>query len=200
MGLTKSEILRYIDTYGYQLDTKSYHNDTHRDILLEKSMAKKNGISIADRADRHQQLMIFAFFLMSLQFLAAAAEKFADKHYCSGYLDLAQIVFLFGAICIIVPTFVWKFTNLTKAQRRTYFDPEGYLFSITKKAMAKSWTITFCAMIFSGVFSKRLLAHLPPAFFINVFLAIMLGTFSIAFFVLQRADNDDDFLEETANV
>ncbi len=154
-----------------------------------------NKINLAEVADRNQQLITLAMFLMSLKYVASAAAEVANENTVY-YLGIIEIVFAVLAVCIIVPVIVWKFWNLTKVERKTYFDSDGYFFSIGKKAMSKSWTITFVVLVFFEPVTKNFLAHLPPRFFINAIIAFLLGTFSIIFFMLDRKGDAEEFGDE----
>lgn len=150
---------------------------------------KKNPAEIADK---HQQLIIFAMFLMSLKYVASATAKVVNNN-VGYYLDILEIAFVVLAVGIIVPIIAWKFLKLTKEERKVYVDPDGYLFSIGKKAMSKSWAMTFIALAFIGPLSTKLLANFSTHFFIEAILAFMLGSFSIIFFILDRKSDVDDF-------
>ena len=155
-------------------------------------ISKRN---IAEAADRNQQLIILAMFLISLKFVASAAAEVANEN-AVYYLDIIEIIFMVLGLGIIVPMMLWKFWSLTKAERQTYFDSDGYLFSIGKKAMSKSWAITFIALVFIEPMTKNFLSSLPPRFFINAIIAFLLGTFSIIFFILDRKDNAQELADE----
>ena len=151
---------------------------------------KKNHAEIADR---HQKLIIFAIFLMSLIYLSSAVTKLTegDLRITLGYFEMG---FAIISICIIVPIIYWKFRNLTKEERNEYLSPEGYLFSIVKKALSQSWAATFVFMTILAPVSRKLFSEfdLTPHFFIEVVLAFMLGSFSVIFFILDLKGNVDD--------
>ncbi|MCB1024247.1 MAG: hypothetical protein KDB79_07650, partial [Acidobacteria bacterium] len=146
---------------------------------------KKNNAEIADR---HQQLITLALLFWALKYVASAAKVIVEGSTVF-YLDLIEIVFVVLGLGIFITIIFSKFRNLSKAERRSYIDPDGYLFSIAKKAMSRSWAITFIVLAFLEPVTKHYLADLPPRFFIKAIIALLLGTFSITFFILDRKES-----------
>lgn len=159
-------------------------------------MSNKN---TAEIAEKHQQWIILALFLMAIKYVLSATIEVTGEQ-AEFYLEIGEIVLAVLAIGIIIPIFIWKFRNLSKHQRKNYLDPNGYIFKILKDAVSKSWLITLIFLVFIEIPIKKFLSHLPPRFFIQATLAVMFGSFSIIFFILDRRSKIDDSGEDFADV
>ncbi|MEM7114427.1 MAG: hypothetical protein AAF614_18475 [Chloroflexota bacterium] len=157
-------------------------------------MAYKNEASLAETADFHQQITAVAIFLMAIKFAASAAIFLVDET-VGQYLDWVELGISLIVILLILPMVAWKYSKLSRAQRSRYLDPQGYLATVAKQAMAKSWSATFVLLVFLEVFVKERWLWLPSEFFLQVVITIMLAVFSITFFYLSRESGEDDYEE-----
>ena len=157
-------------------------------------MMYKNDASLAETADFHKQITAVAIFLVAIKYAAAAAVYLVNET-TGQYFDWLELGISLVVILLILPMVAWKYSKLSKAQRSAYLEPDGYLATVFKQAMAKSWSVTFVLLVFLEVFVKERWLWLPSEFFIQVVVAIMLAVFSVTFFYLSRADSEDDFEE-----
>lgn len=157
-------------------------------------MDYKNDVTLAETADFHKQLTAVAVFLVAIKYAASAAAFLVDEA-LGQYFDWIEIGTTLAVVLLVLPMVAWKYSKLSKAQRSQYLEPDGYLATVLKQAMSKSWTVTFIFLTFLEVFVKERWLWLPSEFFIQVVLALMLAVFSLTFFYLSRANGGDDYEE-----
>ena len=138
--------------------------------------------SVAERSDRHMQWFATAMFVVSLMYIASALEFILPTY--KSTLSVLQVVCAVSTVIIVLPIMYWKLFKLSKRDRTEYFQPDGFLFGVVKKAASKSWAITFVVVVLAIPLIKRLEA-LPPKFFLELTVALMVGTFGVLFFFYQ---------------
>lgn len=148
--------------------------------------------SLAETADIHKQLAALCVFLLALKYAASAAMFLVDDTIVR-YLDWFEIGSLLLILFLVLPMLAWKFRQLPKHQRQLYRDPDGYLATVTKQSMAKSWIVIWVMLMLFEAIADDFLLTLPTEFFVQCIIAIMLAIFSITFFYLTWADDQADF-------
>lgn len=142
------------------------------------------GLSIADTKDRHAGLAALGVLALGLKFAADAGTHFAGEEW-------ARILGVIGtglgvsAVILIVPIFAWKIRHRASEQRRVYFSDQGFTAVVFRKAHVASWAATVLVLLFLEVVSRDL-PRLPTAFFLQSALAVMFGSLSVSFLILDR--------------
>ena len=165
------------------------------------SQAQKSGI--ADVGDRHRRRAAISMLLMGLALGALAArqwfERGTDERLLLGLGALTLIVAAFG---FFVPIIVWKVRHLWGGDSRScrlYRGEDGFVAEALSRAHIASWMTT---VVFLGLFGgwDDLLTIAPPRFLINLTMAVLLGSFGVAFLILDRdaAESNDWEIESGA--
>jgi hypothetical protein len=128
---------------------------------------------------------------MGLKYAVSAGILLANP--TTRILDTLELIFAFVPVLIILPILAWKFTKLPKNQRQHYFEPESFVADTLKESMKKSWGVLFILLIFMELFADNLFANMPPKFFIQIAISVMLVVVSLTFFYLNWGDNNDDY-------
>lgn len=117
-------------------------------------MSVSQSSSVPDVADHHRRLLAYALLALGVRYAVRAAAHFVDPDLGSplGYVADA---FALVAVGLIVPIFVWKMRNASRADEHLYKNEDGFV------------------------------AQTIAAFF-DLLLALMILTFSGAYFYLDR--------------
>ncbi len=152
-------------------------------------MSKKKPEPIAEVLDKFMHAVAIALLLFSLKFATSAAMHFADGSLLN-ILDWTEIVLTGLAVIILIPA-GFRFKLLKYKPEHRFFEPNGYVIDIFRRSFEKGFSITFLMLVILDVATKRHFTEIPTAFFIEIILVVMLGSFGIAFFLLShRADTD----------
>lgn len=153
-------------------------------------MSGKKTVSRAELLDKGTWFTALAMFFLSLAAAASAARYFtSDK--VDAYLNIAEkgaAALVLGVLLIGILPVAIKKRSLDRQSHVNHAD--GFMNNIAKKAAHFSWFITFVLLIF---LPEGLLAKMPGEYLFDVAIAIMAGSFSIGFFVLNGRDDKDDF-------
>ncbi len=140
--------------------------------------------------DRFMQKTAIAFFILALNYVIDIVQYYAaeDVSKILGYLGLG------GAAVIVILLFpdMVRLMRLRRQNTVSCREPEGFVVENFKKAAAKGFMITFLFLTFLKIVTKNLLADLPAAVVVNITLALLLGTVSIAFYIFNRDDGEDE--------
>lgn len=154
-------------------------------------MNESHRIHPAEAAERHASLLGVAVLLVALKFAASAALHFTDGA-LAGALDTAELVLALGAAALALWILGWKALRLSPADRRAYLSEDGFAFEALRQSRIASWNITFLLLVALEIFADRA-GSVPPTFFVQVALAILLAVFGLKFFwVMRAADGGDD--------
>lgn len=150
--------------------------------------------SPAEIADRTIQLVACSMFAVSLIFCLSIAEFFASDA-ATVIIDIV-VKFLGVAILgLMALLYFWKFRPMSPDQRRHHLAEDGFLQIAFRKAMAKSWMLTFVILVILQALNNLVLERLPAMpleTIIQGVLAIMLLLFSIAFVIFTRSGSSDE--------
>jgi len=145
---------------------------------------------IAEAADQRWYLLAVMVFLLGLRSAIAAGMVLVDQPY-RRYLGWAEAVAALSAVAIVLLLVVFKFVRVPRDQRRRFLDMEGYVKETSLKACRASWSATLLTlMLFTVVFDEQD-TSMPPEFVLQTALAVMLGVFSVSFFVMNRSSDDE---------
>jgi hypothetical protein len=146
--------------------------------------AGTGGLSTADTKDRHTGLAALGALALGLKYAADAGMHFAGQEWAR-ILDVIGIGFGLSAVILIVPIVVWKIRHRAPVQRRVYFSDQSFTATVLRKAYVASWAATMFVLLVLEVVSKDL-PQLPPAFFLQLALALMFASLSVSFLILDR--------------
>lgn len=144
----------------------------------------------AELADRHASILGVAVLLIGLRFAVAAAMHFTSPS-TTAILDTIEIVLAVGGAVIVVGLVFWKSRRLTPAQRRTYFDRDGFTFEAIQRARVASWNMTFLVLVALEIFADDA-DRVSADFFVQIALAVLLCAFGLKFFALMRDPDGDE--------
>jgi len=169
--------------------------------MTEHRMFFNKEETVAQFIDRFLRRIAFAVLLMSISFVGAATSHFVEGDSLE-MLEMVRRFFGLAAAIIVLPMFI-KMMRIRWQKRKTCEEPpSGYIADIYGKSAANAFAAAFLVLIFTEPFADGKLAHLPPAFFLQAALAVMLGALGISFFILSRDDDDeldDDFESDFAD-
>lgn len=81
--------------------------------------------------------------------------------------------------------------RLPKNQKLVYYSEDGYVAQLLRRAFKASWATTFISLVVLEVVARDVDTDLPPVFFIQVGLFIMLSVMSVTFLVLNWSATRD---------
>lgn len=141
--------------------------------------------SVPDVADRHRRLLAWALLALGLRYAVSAAAHFVDPDLGSP-LGLVSDAFALVAVALIVPIFVWKMRNSSGADWHLYRNEDGFVAQTIIRAQSASWVATFLVLVLLETVDA-LSEAVPTAVFFDTLLAVMILTFSGAYFYLDRS-------------
>lgn len=148
-------------------------------------MSVSENRSVPDVADRHRRLLAYALLAMGARYAASAAAHFVDPELGSSIGFVAD-AFALVAVGLIVPIFVWKMRNASRADWHLYKNEDGFVAQSIARAQSASWVVTFLVLVLLETVDT-LSKTLPTALFFDVLLVMMCFTFSAAYFYLDRS-------------
>lgn len=140
--------------------------------------------SVPDVADGHRRLLAYALLALGVRYAVSVATHFvgADLVAPLGYVADA---FALVAVGLIVPIFVWKVRNASEVDWHLYKNEDGFVAQTIARAQSASWVATFLVLVALETVDA-LSDALPTATFFDLLLAVMILTFSGAYFYLDR--------------
>jgi len=150
--------------------------------------------SPAEVADRTIQLLAVAMFALSLVFCLSVAQFFASESLATA-IDVVIKLLGVAIVCLMALLYFWKFRPMTSGQRRQHFAEDGFLQVGFRKAMAKSWMLSFLVLIVLQALDNRVLERMPLMpleIVLKAVLAMMLLLFSLFFSVFTRPSISDE--------
>lgn len=147
-------------------------------------MSVSQGPSVPDVADQHRRLLAYALLALGIRYAVSVAAHFVDANLGSplGYVADA---FALVAVGLIVPIFVWKMRNASDADWHLYKNEDGFVAQTIARAQSASWVATFVVLVALETVDG-LSETAPTAVYFDVLLAVMILTFSGAYFYLDR--------------
>ena len=150
--------------------------------------------SPADLADRTLQLVAWAMFALALVFCLSVAEFFASEP-TAAIIDIAVKALGIVILGLMALLYFWKFRPMSRHQRSQYLAEDGFVQIAFRKAMAKSWMLSFLILVILQALDNLILERLPAMpleIVIQGILAIMLLLFSVAFLFFTRASSSNE--------
>jgi hypothetical protein len=150
--------------------------------------------ALAEAADRRWHLLATAMLLIACKAGISAAMVFTEPPVAT-YLDWAEGVTALAALGVVGWLLFFKFMKVPAHLRHQFLNMEGFVATTIHKAFKVSWLVTFVALTILAPASKRL-STVPAEFFMQSTLALMLGVFSVAFFVMNASGEEDEGLAD----
>ncbi len=157
-------------------------------------MNSRTPSSPAELADRTIQLLAYAMFAVALIFCLSVAEFFSHEP-TAIIIDIAVKALGIVTLGLMALLYFWKFRPMSPGQRRQQLSEDGFLQIAFRKAMAKSWMLTFVILVILQTMNNLILERLPEMpleIVIQGVLAIMLLLFSIAFVSFARTGGSNE--------
>jgi hypothetical protein len=107
------------------------------------------------------------------------------------YLDWAEGGAAIAALVIVLWLLFFKFMKVPAHLRRRFLDIEGFVATTIQKSFKASWLVTFVTLTVLAPASRRF-TTIPGEFFLQAVMALMLGVFSVAFFVMNASGGEDE--------
>lgn len=153
-------------------------------------------MSPADVGDRHRRYGALAMLALGAMYASAAIQRLVDPG-VAAFLNAMEIGLIVVAVGLLVPVVTWKFRAHPHDDRHLYVGQDGFVADTLARAIAASWLITFLFLV-SLVSSAERFGEMPPKFFLQCTIAVMLGVSSTVFLFLDRTPADSD-LEDRSN-
>jgi len=102
------------------------------------------------------------------------------------------------AALIVLPMFIKMMMKIIRSGTK-HSAPAGYIAETYGKSAGNGFAAGFIFLVLIEPMSGGMLRHLPPEFFIQSAIAVLLGALGISFFILSRDGNDeidDEFDDE----
>lgn len=150
--------------------------------------------SPAELADRTVQLVAWSMFAVALVFCLSVAEFFASES-AAAIIDVAVKVLGIAILGLMALLYFWKFRSMSPGQRRKHLAEDGFLQVAFRKAMARSWMLSFLLLVILQAVDNlvlRRLPYMPLEIIVQSVLAIMLLLFSVAFVSYTRTSSSDE--------
>jgi hypothetical protein len=150
--------------------------------------------SRAEIADRTIQLLAGSMFALALIFAMSVAEFFASES-AAAVIDIFVKILGVTVLALMGLLYYWKFRPMTSGQRRHYLSEDGFLQIGFRKAMARSWMLSFLVLVILQVLDEQILERLPAMpleIAVKAVLALMLLLFSLAFVFVTRPGSSDE--------
>ena len=96
-----------------------------------------------------------------------------------------------SAVAVILWLVFFKLTRVPREQRHHFFNMEGYVKDTVRKACGASWAATLVTLMLLGIIGDEWLISVPAEFFLDAAVAVMLGVFSVTFFVMNASSDDE---------
>lgn len=136
----------------------------------------------AEAEDRRLQLVAWGVLAMGLKFAADAAAHLASEAWAT-WLDRLALGLALLALLLILPVFASKFRP---AAPGIVPKADGFAASMLRQSQASAMNAALLALVLLEIASKRF-PELPSSFFLELVLAILLGTLATKFLFLGRA-------------
>lgn len=149
--------------------------------------------SIAQFYERLQTRVGVCVFLLAIAYAIGAAHYFVAP--AAEWMPTAHKLLAILAALMVLPVTV-RAALLRAKNRAACREPEGFVADVARKAALAGWMATFLFLVLLSALSKTVLAGTPTHTLVHMVLAVLLGSFSIAFFWLNRDVPEDDGFDE----
>lgn len=140
-------------------------------------------------ADRHRLYLVLAMFTTAVITAANAAERVVGPETVE-LVKILQLAMVPVLLLLVMPMAVWKMKNRDQSLRFLYLDESGYVAQSIQQAKNVSWIATFVFLVTLPPLARRL-EGIPGEFFLYLSTTVMLVSFVVAFFLLNRTESDE---------
>lgn len=140
--------------------------------------------------DRFLVRIALAVTIMAASYGAGALTHILGSGALRDFLTMAKDPVGVLAALIMLPMFIKMMVKVVRSGGK-YTEPSGYIAEIYSKSAVNGFAAGFIFLILLEPFSGRALSDMPPQFFVQAAIAVMLSTLGISFFILNRAGDDD---------
>jgi hypothetical protein len=165
---------------------------------MEKIMFFKKDEPIAQFADRFLKWVAFAVTLMSVSYGAAAISNFLEGDAFT-IADTTRNIFGLTAAALILPQFINLIRLRLRMKSECKSEPEGFIAEAYSKSAVGAFAAGFVSLVAMEPFAAKVFSDLPPAFFIQAALSLMMAVLGVSFFIQYHGsgdDLDDEFEDE----
>jgi len=148
----------------------------------------------AQFVDRFLRRIALAVSIMALSYGSGALSHIVGGGVRDILLVVKDPLGLLAAI-IVLPMFIRMMIKVIRSGKTSGNGSSGYIAEIYGRSAGNGFAAGFIFLVFLEPFSGKALSQLPPEFFVQAAIAVLLGTLAISFFVLNR-DGDDEMDDE----
>jgi len=154
-------------------------------------MTSRYGATTAEIADKITRQAVWMTFAVALLYSVSALQYLADDM-LDPYLTWIQRGL--GVVVVLIALFLVPLAIKKRSDRnrRHATASEGFINDVAKDSCVFSWGLTILLLIFLDIVAEGLLSQFPSEFTTEVIKALLLGTFSIRFYFLNRSSHCDD--------
>jgi len=163
---------------------------------MTQSKPEKKPVNPAQVVDQFMQRLAVGVGLLSLKHAGNAAQYLVSdtvRHWI-GWGNTALSVLI---VLILFPAFL-RYVRLRRSGTEVCIKSDGYLSHMFKEATTHAFSATFITLIALVLITQKILQDMPAAFFLNIAVAVCIGSLAVSYFFLTRDtdDEDDDALED----
>jgi len=145
--------------------------------------------------DRFLKRIALAVAIMALSYGSGALSHIVGGQ-ASDILTMVKDPLGLLAAVIVLPMFIKMMIKVIRSGKTSSDASSGYIAELYGKSAGNGFAAGFIFLVFLEPISGRFLAHLPPEFFVQSAIAVLLGALAISFFILNRdgdGEMDDEF-------
>jgi len=159
-------------------------------------MFSRKAETTAQFVDRFLKRIALAVSIMAASYGSGAVSHLVGGRANEILLLVKDPLGLIAAL-IVLPMFIKMVAKLIRSGGK-HRAPSGYVAEMYGRSAGNGFAAGFIFLVFLEPLSGGALSHLPPEFFAQSSIAVLLGALGISFFILNR-DDDDEIDDEFEN-
>ena len=158
-------------------------------------MPEKKPINPAQVVDQFMQRTVIGVALLATKHAGNAVQYLVSDR-VSHWIGWGNNAISLMIVLLLFPAF-FRYFRLRRTNPSVCIKSDGFLSQMFKEAAARAFAITFVTLLVMVLVTQKALQDLPAAFFLNIAVAVCIGSLAAAYFFLTRDtdDEDDDALE-----
>ena len=153
-------------------------------------MNQLQNLPSGEAIDKKIHLIIIAVFIVSLKAATEVAATVVGED-VKNVLDNIQIALMILVLAIMGHVAYWKLTKFPKEHRNLFYNPDGFVVEVLRRACAATVSWTFVILSIAGPLAGRRFSDLPGRFFIEGTICFMTALFSLSFlYIYHMGDRD----------
>lgn len=137
-----------------------------------------------EMSDKSMQRIALGIFLCAIGYALSTVEHFVSQPLVNYWDKAGDVMVLIGAMTVVWGSWdSWR--SCSAVQRRDLFAEDSFLMQVFVRSCTAGFVFGWAALNMLRLMDNTL-GHLPPDFFMQTALAIMLGAVGIKFFALSR--------------